>query len=245
MAIQQVNNGDSGLDARTKWNNNDTENEQSAANAQSTANAAATAAANAQSTADGRLASVTSDDTLKGLGTAGDPLGVQQLFALRRSDDQSIWRTGQTTEGLVNQTSTLEDYFGQPLQFEAQRSKFHCITTFLSWSLDSTQQDIILQVEISGVQGFSAVFTLPKEPTDAGGATGTTLDTLSGGVIGPQADPGTSQVYILTAPVWFELTQGENYTVTLRWAKTGGGAIESTIYRAQISVLESLETPST
>jgi len=118
MAIQQVNNGDSGLDARTKWNNNDTENEQSAANAQSTANAAATAAANAQSTADGRLASVTSDDTLKGLGTAGDPLGVQQLFALRRSDDQSIWRTGQTTEGLVNQTSTLEDYFGQPLQFE-------------------------------------------------------------------------------------------------------------------------------
>ena len=196
-----------------------------------------------QSTIASALQQVTSNDTLSGLGTTGSPLGVQQLFALRDSADQSLWRTGQTTEGLINQGAALEDYFGAPLVFTAARSRFHQLNTFLSWSLDSTTQDIIFQVEISGDQGFSTVFTLPAEPTDAGGGGGAVLNTLSGGVITGTVAAGTTQVYVLNAPVWFLLTAGETYTVTLRWGRSGGGAIEAAIYRAQFSVIEAFGAP--
>jgi len=196
-----------------------------------------------QSTIASALQQVTSNDTLSGLGTTGSPLGVQQLFALRDSADQSLWRTGQTTEGLINQGAALEDFFGAPLVFTAARSRFHQLNTFLSWSLDSTVQDIIFQVEISGDQGFSTVFTLPAEPTDAGGGGGAVLNTISGGVITGTVAAGTTQVYVLNAPVWFLLTAGETYTVTLRWGRSGGGTIEAAIYRAQFSVIEAFGAP--
>ena len=191
----------------------------------------------------GYLNQVASNDTLSGDGTAGSPLGVRQLFALRDSADQSIWRTGQTTEGLINQGVALEDYFGSPLVFTAVTDRFHLLNTFLSWSLDSTVQDIIFQVEITGDQGFSQVFTLPAEPTDAGGGGGLVLNTISGGAITGSVAAGTTQVYVLNAPVWLQLTAGETYAWTLRWARSGGGAIEAAIYRAQLSVIESFGAP--
>ena len=191
----------------------------------------------------GYLTEAATDDTLKGDGTPGDPLGVQQLFALRDSADQSIWRPGQTTEGLINQGTPLEDYFGAPLQFTAQRDKYHGFATSLTWSLDSTTQDIIIQLEISGDQGFSRVFTLPAEPTDAGGGGGLSLNTISGGVIGGSVGAGTTQVYVVDVTRWFLLTAGETYTITLRWGRTGGATIEAALYNAQLAVVERFGAP--
>jgi len=190
-----------------------------------------------------KLSTVSSNDTLTGLGTVGSPLGVQQLFALRDSSDQTLWRSGQTTEGLINQSSALEDYFGSPLVFTAARDTVHGFATSLTWSLDSTTVDIIVQLEISGDQGFSKVFTLPAEPTDSGGGGGALLDALSGGVIGGQVAAGTTQVYVVDVTRWFELTAGETYTVTLRWAQSGGGTVEAAIYNSQLAVIERFGAP--
>lgn len=185
------------------------------------------------------LQSVSSDDTLSGDG-AGVPLSVNQLFALRSSDDQSIWRAGQTTEGLINtQANVFEDYFGAPLVFTAARSKRHAISTSLTWSLDSTTQNFIAQLQIQGDQGFNVVLTLPSEPQDSGGGAGLSLNTIAGGAIGANSNTSTDQIFVLDVTRWFELVAGETYTVTLRFTASGAG-LDAAIYNAQLACKEEI-----
>ena len=133
MAIQTINDGEQGSVVRAKLNSNFAENEASAAAA--------------QSSADAKLASVATDETLSGDGTGGSPLSVNGQFGFASSADFS--RPGQTTEGLINQqNAVLEDYL--QLQFTADRSKPFEISASLAWSLDSTTQNFISQLEISG-----------------------------------------------------------------------------------------------
>ncbi len=168
---------------------------------------------------------------------------VEQVFALISSDDASIWRAGQTTEGLINQTGVLEDYFGTPLVFTAPRNRFYCIHPIFTWSLNTTNADITFQLEVAGDMGFNEVFTLSQqEPTDSGGG-GINLDTISGGVIGGQVNTGTNQLYSINIPVWLELVAGETYTVTLRWSQNSGGSTSAAIYRGQLMAREELTNP--
>ena len=151
-------------------------------------------------------------------------------------DSADYTRPGQTTEGLINpQGNILEDYL--TLVFQPNRNGSHKLYVDLFWSLDSTGNDFLLELEISGDQGFSKIFSGSIEGIDAGGGQGISLNTLTGGTIGGNAQTGTDQIYHFGLTRSFVFLPSEIYTATLRWGANAAG-IDPAIYSAQIGIME-------
>lgn len=161
----------------------------------------------------------------------------QPRFAYADSADFN--RPGQTTEGLINpQQNILEDYL--VLVFQPNRDGTHKLYTDLFWSIDTTGADFLLELEISGDQGFSKIFSGTIEGIDSGGGQGIPLNTLIGGAIVGNVQTGTDQIYHFGLNRAFEFIEAETYTVTLRWGANGAG-IDPAIYSAQIGILETIK----
>jgi hypothetical protein len=164
---------------------------------------------------------------------------VQNQPRFAYADSADFNRPGQTTEGLINpQQNILEDYL--VLVFQPNRDGTHKLYTDLFWSIDSTGADFLLELEISGDQGFSKIFSGTIEGIDAGGGQGIPLNTLIGGAIVGNVQTGTDQIYHFGLTRAFEFIEAETYTVTLRWGANGAG-IDPAIYSAQIGIMETIK----
>ena len=55
-----------------------------------------------------------------------------------------------------------------------------------------------------------------------------------------QIEVGSNQIFVLDITRFFDLVATEQYTVTLRWSRSGGpgAGIDSVIYNAQLAVFE-------
>ena len=147
-------------------------------------------------------------------------------------------RAGQTTEGLINNTTTLEIYI--PQAFTPRRSgKFKC-DAFALTSLNDGAQDFICDFAIyeNGVRVGGLQEPIRVEPKDTA-STGPNLNTLSGGVITGTANTSTNQRFTLTPWFYVLLTEGVLYELRLEWA---GSAVDdlAAIYSGTTSIKESL-----
>lgn len=127
-------------------------------------------------------------------------------------------RAGQTTEGLINNTTTFEIFIDQ--EFIPNKSvNYHCGTN-LFFSLNDGAQDFLCNLQI--FQGATLVGSLAEvfriEPKDTG-SLGVVLNTLSGGNITGSANTSTNQRdYRGDLSFDVTLTQGLIYNLRLSWA---------------------------
>lgn len=150
-------------------------------------------------------------------------------------DSANFSRPSQTTEGLISQNNTYQDYL--VLEFTPEVDGFYQTMGFCEWSYDVTNADIEIQVELEDLDAVSTVALIVdqhQEPQDSGSG-GVVLDVLSGGVISGTANSGTEQRYNTEFSRNFSLTGGTNYRLTMRWASQDNSA-EATMYNGNMSV---------
>jgi len=150
-------------------------------------------------------------------------------------------RPGQTTEGLINQTTTLEEYLR--LTFTPRDDDNYLLSGYWERSLNDGSQDIIVVAEIREVVGDVLVATLSNvqvEPKDVGGG-GLVLNTISGGVIGGNVNSGTNQRETDSFCDNVDLTGGTQYYLRIQWSGSNVN-IEATLYKANLFVTQNTIT---
>lgn len=152
------------------------------------------------------------------------------------ADSRDYNRPSQTTEGLINNTETLEDYL--TLIFTPSRTGSYQIEGSFQWSFDATNEDFIAEVGLYlGPAKIGDVMQMVTiEPSDSGGG-GIALNTLSGGVIGPDDNTGTNQLQETGYSREFDLLAATEYEVRISWA-SGAAGDEAAIHTGNISVTQ-------
>lgn len=147
-------------------------------------------------------------------------------------------RPGQTTEGLINNTTAFETYLDQ--QFIPRRTGNFTISSFFMFSLNDGAQDFLANLQI--FQGATLIGGLPrtfrKEPKDTAGG-GEVLNLLSGGVIVGSANTSTNQRDARTPQIDVALVAGLTYNLRLTWACSAANDLAA-IYAGQTSIKENL-----
>lgn len=148
------------------------------------------------------------------------------------SSNTSLWRTNQTTEGLVNQQSNIyEDYL--TLTFTPKLTGNYEIGVDFIRSHNTNSDNFRANIDITG--GITEnIKVLDYESREIGGS-GEVLNVLSGGSIVGNINSGTDVRIPASKKVVRELTEGVSYTVKLEWNCQSGND-EGAIYRGLITV---------
>lgn len=150
-------------------------------------------------------------------------------------------RLGQTTEGLINNTTVEEEYFRQ--SFIPNKTGRHLLGGSVQFSLNDQNEDIIIQLSL--LQGATIIDTafageFRIEPKDAG-SQGVVLNTLAGGNITGSANTSTDQRDSRSFPEFkANLTEGVSYDLVITWSGSANGDLAA-IYRAKTYFQENLE----
>jgi len=156
------------------------------------------------------------DNDLKVLTT--DNSGTLELRRVLPYFDHST-----TTTGLINQTTTFEDYL--TLSATIPETGTYKVEWWYEWSYNTGGVDFLGRIVVDGV----VVATHIQEPQDTGG-TGVTLDTTGGGT----ANSGTNQRYWASGQWIGSITSGAR-TLEIEFAGSTADD-EAAIYRGNICV---------
>jgi len=154
--------------------------------------------------------------------------------------EASLSRSGQTTIGLVNQTTSYETYLSLDVKpLVATNYKFK---GGYSWSYNATNKDFIDRILLKeGVTTIRTIVPQVAEPKDSGGP-GDVLDIISGGVIGGTVNSGTNQRFRTYFEINETLTAGLIYTIEIEWTSSTANN-EAAIYDGFLSCEQATVTP--
>ncbi len=178
-----------------------------------------------------------------------DPTDPQDAVNKRYCDNQYEFLTsldilnnsplpGQTTEGLINNTTVFETFINQ--QFIPNKTgNFICDSIFFCSSNDAAQ-DVLVNFQL--FQGLTLVSGITEpmrlEQKDPAG-TGVVLNTISGGAITGSANCGTNQRNPKKLDFNVDLTQGVTYNLLLTFAGSANGDLIA-IHSGKTSIEEKL-----
>jgi len=198
---------------------------------------------NSKVSADGSIDTHSDVDT-----TNETKVANQTLLRWNGSDEWESWRpfyaskkatdtdyTGQTTVGLINQTTTLEEYNRH--EFTPRDTDNYNIRGSYVSSYNANNSSIEIIVELREVVGDVLIGTISteiQEPKESGGG-GLVLNTVSGGVIGGNTNSGTNQRRPGAYNEDFLLTGGTSYYVVILFRGLVGNN-EAALYKASNSV---------
>jgi len=163
-----------------------------------------------------------------------DFVEIKRQYVLAKA---GLDRVGQTTVGLINQTTVLEEYLRVTIVPE-RNVNFRFCGSF-GYSTNTGNQDFVSFVEVRRTSDDSVVRVikeLREEQKDTSG-TGEVLNIVSGGVIVGNIDTSTDQRKVCTFLGNVELIQGVSYYCVLVWACSQNNT-RAAIYGAEITAEE-------
>lgn len=159
------------------------------------------------------------------------------FFKIVKSED--FERQNQSTEGLVNQTNTLETYL--LLLATVVRSGEYRIDLSAVSSHNVTNDNLIVELVVNDDDGGDEIrigFSAEESKDSAGN--GTVLNTISQGLIVGNVNTGTDVRKALSYSKTFSLVKDVKYVFELQWAGQSNDD-EAAIYTGEISINEILK----
>ncbi len=189
-----------------------------------------------------------SADTSKVFGFVANLLtsGVKRLLTIQDKDQtlanlDDIWEAAiQSSLGLINQTVAYEPFFLREVipnvtagvwSLTLPETGDYVVDVFVRFSLNSTGDNFLTQLVVDGTP--QEPHRLEIEPKDSSGG-GITLPTVTGGVVGPTTNTGTSQ-RLMKHSKFFMTGLSGTIDLTLEFAADSTNE-EAAIYDASIFV---------
>ena len=140
------------------------------------------------------------------------------IVASVNSGENSLWKTGQTTEGLINQaTNGHEKYLS--INYTPLVSGKFSLETYFIWSMnvvnDNFQAEFSVENLTDGIPAVKYPF-IDKESGDSAGS-GTVLNVINNGSIVGNVTTGTDIKNPSFNRIELELIANKNYEISLDW----------------------------